>query len=163
MSTNIVNGFDDSSVRHEDSPDENSPENSGNFMSNRDSLKSRNINSFSKKFQQHDIRSLISMKENIPQNQSMFQTKNWTQNTVENIDSNSSFSMNQNHLHLHVNVTNAPGFGQIEKSRIASKRAQHSYSAFEKSNRIDSSRDQFIDKEKVKLKRNNIQYGANKK
>lgn len=67
--------------------------------------------------------------------------------------------MNQNHLHLHLNVTNAPKFGTIDKSNLSSKRSVKEFATFDKGSKINSFRNKTnTEREKLKLKRNNIQY-----
>ena len=68
----VVSNFDDS-VRHEASSSDNDDDasNDTHYFSNKESLKSRNVNSFNKKPKLTGIKTLLSMKENVPHNRSM--------------------------------------------------------------------------------------------
>ena len=67
---NIVGGYDDS-VRHEASSSEDNASNDTHYFSNKESIKSRNVKSFNKKPKLTGIKTLLNMKENVPQNRSM--------------------------------------------------------------------------------------------
>ena len=148
--TNIVNGFDDS-VRHDQSVTEYQ-EVTHNTFATLDERKSRNIESFNQKAKPKVTKTLSSMKENIPSNRNGLKRK-WGQKTIDHIPGESSFAMNQNHLHLHLNVTNNSDYHPGNKSDNDASEFNFSHKKGLKSSRIKK-----FSKDKIKLKKNNVQY-----
>ena len=67
--------------------------------------------------------------------------------------------MNQNHLHLHVNVTNSD-FQMFDKTgrKTAISESENSAENFSGVKGVGSARNQTFRKEKIKVKKNNVQY-----
>ena len=80
-------------------------------------------------------------------------------NSNFNNQSNGSFAMNQNHLHLHVNVTNSD-FRYFDKSGKRSVLSDSDAFSMNQgsSNCLKSAKIKKVNKEKLMIKKNNVQY-----